>query len=149
MIRSIFIVLGAFVAMEGVSYLAHRYVYHKLLWIFHKSHHTPRMGLFEWNDVFPVFFASVAIAIFWYTMNTPGQGDLFALALGVTLYGMIYFFLHDIYVHGRLPGVVFRSNYLQRMKKAHMIHHAYGAEPYGLLLFPLKSMPAPKGNRKE
>lgn len=139
MIRPILIFLIAFVAMEFVAYLAHRYVYHGLLWIFHKSHHTPRKGLFEWNDVFPLFFASVAIVTIWYAVETPIRVDLLAGALGVTLYGIVYSFVHDIYVHRRIPGVVFRSAYLQRVKKAHMVHHATGGEPYGLLFFHLKA----------
>jgi beta-carotene 3-hydroxylase len=143
MVRSMLIILAAFCAMEFVSYLAHRFVYHKLLWVFHKSHHTPRTGPFEWNDVFPLFFASVSILVIWYAVGDPLRGDLLALAVGVTLYGMVYFFIHDIYVHRRIPGVVFRNSYLRRVKKAHMVHHTYGGEPYGLLLFPVKDGPTP------
>ena len=143
MVRSFLIVFTAFIAMEFVSYLAHRFVYHKLLWVFHKSHHTPRTGPFERNDVFPLFFASVSIAVIWYAIGDPLRGDLLALAVGVTLYGMVYFFVHDIYVHRRIPGVVFRNTYLRRVKKAHMVHHTYGGEPYGLLLFPVKGVPQP------
>lgn len=143
MVRSVLIVLTAFVAMEFVSYLAHRFVYHKLLWIFHKSHHTPRTGPFEWNDVFPLFFASISVVVIWYAVGDPFRSDLLALAVGVTLYGMVYFFIHDIYVHRRVPGVVFRNSYLRRVKKAHMVHHTYGGEPYGLLLFPVKDVPLP------
>jgi beta-carotene 3-hydroxylase len=146
MIRIAIIFGIAFVAMEGVSYLAHRYVYHKLLWRFHKSHHTPRTGPFEKNDVFPLFFAAVSIVIIWIAMGDPLRGDLLALALGVTLYGLIYFFLHDIYVHRRVPGVVFRYSYLRRLKKAHMVHHTYGKEPYGLLFFPFQEDPECHGD---
>ena len=72
MIRFVVIMLSAFVAMEFVSYLAHRYVYHKLLWVLHKSHHVPRKGLFEWNDVFPTFFASIAIVLWHYLLTADG-----------------------------------------------------------------------------
>lgn len=140
MIRSLAIVLISFVAMEFVSYLAHRFVYHKLLWVLHKSHHTPRNGPFEWNDVFPLFFASVSIVALWYAVESPTRGDLLALAIGVSLYGMVYFFIHDVYIHRRGPGVVFRNSYFQRIKKAHMVHHATGGEPYGLLLLPVKDV---------
>lgn len=144
MIRPIVIFIAAFIAMEFVAYMAHRYVYHKLLWIFHKSHHTPRTGNFEWNDVFPIFFASVTIAIIWFASRPPVQVDLLALASGVTLYGMVYTFIHDIYVHRRIPGVVFKSPYLRRVKKAHMVHHATGGEPYGLLFFRLGDLSVSK-----
>jgi beta-carotene 3-hydroxylase len=143
MIRPIGIFVVAFVVMELVAYLAHRYVYHGLLWMFHKSHHTPREGVFEWNDIFPIFFASVSIVVFWYAVGPPAHIDIIAAALGVTVYGLVYSFFHDIYIHRRLPGVVFRNSYLQRMKKAHMVHHATGGEPYGLLFFRAKDLAVP------
>jgi hypothetical protein len=34
-----------------------------------------------------------------------------------------------------MKSLAFRSQYLQRVKKAHMIHHQSGGEPFGLLLF--------------
>jgi beta-carotene 3-hydroxylase len=143
MIRALVLLLVSFAAMECVAYLAHRYVYHGFLWIFHKSHHSPRSGFFEWNDVFPVFFASVSIGVFWYAAGPPLHPDIIAIALGITIYGLIYSFFHDVYIHGRTGGVAFRSSYLQRMKKAHMVHHATGGEPYGLLYFRLKENPDP------
>jgi beta-carotene 3-hydroxylase len=138
MISSIVIGLFAFAVMEFVAYAAHRWVYHGLLWVFHKSHHEPRTGPFEWNDVFPLFFASVSIVVFWFAARPPVQTDILAAAMGVTLYGLVYSFFHDIYIHRRLPGAKFRGSYLQRMKKAHMVHHATGGEPYGLLYFGAK-----------
>lgn len=146
MILFFFILFCAFAMMELVSYLAHRYVYHGLLWVFHKSHHTSRTGPFEWNDVFPLFFASVSILVIWYAVGDPGRRNLLALALGVTLYGILYFLIHDIYVHQRVAGVVFRVRYLRRVKRAHMIHHTYGKEPYGLLVFPLRDMAGMKSD---
>ena len=44
--RFVLIMLATFAVMEGVSYVAHRFVYHGFLWILHKSHHTPRKGFF-------------------------------------------------------------------------------------------------------
>jgi beta-carotene 3-hydroxylase len=149
MIRSILIGIFAFAVMEFVAYAAHRYAYHGLLWIFHKSHHEPRTGTFEWNDVFPVFFASVSIVVFWFASRPPAQIDIIAAGIGVTAYGMVYSFFHDIYIHRRLPGVVFKSAYLQRMKKAHMVHHASGAEPYGLLFFRERDLVAPETSSRE
>jgi beta-carotene 3-hydroxylase len=143
MLRFTVFFVAAFITMEFVSYLAHRFVYHKLLWVFHESHHTPRKGAFEWNDVFPLFFASISIVVIWYAVGDPSRSDILALALGVTLYGMVYFFLHDIYVHRRIPGVVFRNPYMRRLKKAHMVHHAFGGEPYRLLLFHAKDVRDP------
>jgi beta-carotene 3-hydroxylase len=149
MIRPILVGILAFTAMEFVAYAAHRWVYHGVLWLFHRSHHEPRTGPFEWNDVFPLFFASVSIVVFWFASRPPAHMDILAAGIGVTLYGMVYSFFHDIYIHRRLPGVVFRSAYLQRMKKAHMVHHATGAEPYGLLIFRERDLMTPETSSSE
>ena len=133
--RFILIMVAAFVAMEFVSYLAHRYVYHGFLWVLHRSHHTPRKGLFELNDLFPLFFSLVSIALMWYAVGDPGHSDILALTLGVTMYGVIYSTIHDLYVHRRVDLPPIRIRYLQQVKKAHMVHHMTGGEPYGLLLF--------------
>jgi beta-carotene 3-hydroxylase len=135
MIRFAAFVLVSFVVMEFVSYLAHRYVYHKLLWVFHKSHHSPRTGPFEANDVFPVFFATVAITIMVTALSDPLSPDLLAVSIGVSLYGMVYVFIHDLYVHRRVRRLGLRIPFLIQVKKAHALHHRYGGEPYGLLFF--------------
>jgi beta-carotene 3-hydroxylase len=133
--RFIVIMFAAFVAMEGVSYVAHRFVYHGFLWILHRSHHTPRKGLFEWNDLFPLFFSLVSIGVMWFAVGDPGRSDILALILGVTMYGLIYSTIHDLYVHRRMNLPAPRIPYLQQVKKAHMVHHMTGGEPYGLLVF--------------
>src|SRR5512140_771643 len=93
------IIVGSFIVMEFVSYLAHRFIYHKLLWVFHRSHHSPRKGPFELNDVFPVFFAASAITLMAIGVADPGRNHLLAMSIGITAYGMVYFFIHDLYVH--------------------------------------------------
>ena len=37
----ILVALAATLAMEGVAYVAHRWVMHGFLWSLHKSHHEP------------------------------------------------------------------------------------------------------------
>lgn len=133
--RFVLIMLAAFVMMEFISYLAHRFVYHGFLWVIHKSHHSPRKGLFEMNDLFPLFFSSISILLMWYAVGDPGRSDILALTLGVTMYGIIYLVIHDLYVHRRMKSLTFRIPYLREVKKAHMVHHMTGGEPYGLLLF--------------
>jgi beta-carotene 3-hydroxylase len=135
MIVFLLIAAGSFVAMEFVSYLAHRYIYHKLLWVFHKSHHSPRKGAFELNDVFPVFFAAAAITLMAIGVADPGRSHLLAMSIGITAYGMVYFFIHDLYVHRRVRSLPLRIPFLLTIKKAHAIHHRTGGEPYGLLFF--------------
>lgn len=125
----------SFAAMEFVSYLAHRYIYHGIGWVFHKSHHEPRKGVFEMNDIFPMTFASIAIAVFAYSFGDPTRADIVALAVGISAYGIVYFFIHDLYVHRRAKWMRLKIPLLLKLKRAHAIHHAYGGEPYGLLLF--------------
>ena len=43
--EGIAIALAALAAMEGVAYVAHRWVMHGFLWGLHRSHHAPRAGL--------------------------------------------------------------------------------------------------------
>jgi beta-carotene 3-hydroxylase len=129
------IVAVTFCVMEFVSYLAHRYIYHGFLWVFHKSHHSRREGIFEWNDVFPVFFSTIAIGLMYRGATDPGGADLLAAAIGVSAYGIVYFFIHDLYVHRRARWMRLRIPFLRRLKQAHAIHHREGGEPYGLLLF--------------
>ena len=49
------ITIVTFIIMEGVAWLAHRYLMHGWLWIWHEDHHKPRHekhGFFEKNDLF-------------------------------------------------------------------------------------------------
>lgn len=133
--RFALIVLVTFAAMEAFSYLVHRFVYHKLLWILHRSHHTPRKGAFELNDLFPVLFAATTIVLMMKGLQATDGGDLLAASIGITAYGMVYFFVHDLYVHRRIKALRLRIPLLISVKKAHALHHRYGGEPYGLLMF--------------
>jgi beta-carotene 3-hydroxylase len=129
------VVLVAFVAMEAVSYLAHRFVMHGPGMGLHRSHHRTRPGRFEANDLFPVTFAAVTILVMTAGVTLPSLEVLFRVGVGVTLYGAAYAFVHDVYIHarlGRLPVIA----PLEWLKGAHLIHHRFGGEPYGML-FPV------------
>ncbi|MBI5647887.1 MAG: sterol desaturase family protein [Ignavibacteriae bacterium] len=126
---------GSFLVMEFVSYLAHRYVYHGIGWRFHQSHHTKRHGIFEKNDVFPLFFATSTTAVMILSLQFELLSWLLPFSIGVSAYGVTYFLIHDIYVHRRSRHFRPRWSYLLKIKKAHAAHHRYGEEPYGLLLF--------------
>jgi beta-carotene 3-hydroxylase len=129
------IVVVAFAAMELFSYLVHRFIYHGLLWALHRSHHTPRKGAFELNDLFPTLFAAITIFLIMRGVNASDGGDLLAASSGITAYGIVYFFVHDLYVHRRVKALRLRIPFLVKVKKAHALHHRYGGEPYGLLMF--------------
>ena len=55
----IFFLIAAFVGMEGVAWLAHKYIMHGWLWSLHKDHHRKESeGFLEHNDFFFFLFAS-------------------------------------------------------------------------------------------
>lgn len=135
MLRFVLIFLVTFLLMELVSYLAHRFVYHGIGWAIHQSHHSPRKGVFELNDVFPLLFATVTVPFVIYSVGPSGSATLSAISLGITAYGLVYFLVHDLYVHRRMKRLRMRIPLLKTLKQAHAVHHRYGGEPYGLLFF--------------
>jgi len=115
-----FIALGA---MEAVAYFSHKYVMHGFGWFLHKSHHTPRQGMFELNDLYAGIFALPSILLIY--LGTSGYPWALWAGLGVAGYGLIYFGFHDVIVHRRIhhewrP----KSKYMQRIIHAHRLHHA-------------------------
>ena len=52
MLFNLAILFGTLVAMEGVGTLAHKYIMHGWGWWLHRSHHEPRLGMLETNDVY-------------------------------------------------------------------------------------------------
>ena len=125
--------------MEGVAYFAHKYVMHGFGWFLHESHHRPREGMFELNDLYAFIFAIPSIVLIWFGTN--GYPWALWMCLGVAGYGAIYFGFHDVIVHRRVPHRLRpRSRYLKRIIKAHHIHHATrtrdGAVSFGFLYAP-------------
>lgn len=135
MLGALLIGLAAFVAMEPVTYAAHRWVMHGIGDRLHRSHHRPPAGRVEANDWFPVLFAAVVLVGLAVGFNVPGWGALVPVGVGVTAYGAVYALVHDVYIHGRLP--LFgdrRYALLDRLAEAHRIHHLFNGEPYGMLV---------------
>lgn len=130
--RRLPVVLVAFLAMEPATYAAHRWVMHGVGWVLHRSHHRRRAKALEANDAFPLLFASATIVAVAAGTRRPGLRPLRSVGAGVTLYGAVYGFVHDLYIHARL-GRLPRSAALERLKAAHRIHHLFGGEPYGML----------------
>jgi beta-carotene 3-hydroxylase len=131
--------LLAFLAMEGIAYLMHKHLMHGPLWMLHESHHRPRQGVFERNDLFGVFFALPSIVLIY--LGTHGQPMLLAVGCGMTAYGAAYFGFHDVVVHRRVrTSFVPRGTYLRRIVRAHLIHHRTltreGAVSFGFLYAP-------------
>ncbi len=131
---------AAFVAMEPLTCAAHRWIMHGLGWAWHRSHHRasagadPRRGRdrLEANDLFPVLFAALTILAMAAGTLWPSLGLLVAAGVGVTVYGVAYALVHDVYIHGRL-GRLPEIGLLEHLRAAHAIHHRFGRQPYGML----------------
>lgn len=126
-------------AMEGVAFLAHKYLMHGWGWGWHRSHHEPRTGWFEKNDLYAVVFAGLAIVLI--ALGTQGLHPLEWIGAGMTAYGALYFVVHDGLVHRRWPfNVVPRRGYLKRLYQAHLMHHAVPGKDrcvsFGFLIAP-------------
>jgi beta-carotene 3-hydroxylase len=131
--------LASFVAMEGVTYLVHRFVMHGAGFVLHIDHHRVRKvgSRLERNDLYPVMFASVVCTAFAVGFNVQRFAWLVPVCLGVTAYGAAYAFVHDVAIHGRLGrSRALRSRTLQMLADAHALHHRFNGEPYGML-FPV------------
>jgi beta-carotene 3-hydroxylase len=126
--------VGAFVAMEGVSYAAHRWAMHGPGMGWHRSHHLPPQGRLERNDRFPACFSVVGVALFALGTMGPAIGALVWVGIGVTAYGVVYLGVHEVAIHRRLPVRAPRGAYVRWLRDSHRIHHLYGGEPYGMLL---------------
>ena len=135
----IFIVTVA--AMELFAYVMHRWVMHGPGWFLHASHHRPRTGPFEWNDLYAAIFAVPSIVMLWLGVQG-GWGDwATAVGAGIAAYGAIYFGFHDWIVHRRLPHrIVPKSAYFKRIVQAHRLHHVVeskqGTVSFGFLWAP-------------
>eukprot|EP00803_Ostreobium_quekettii_P003658 evm.model.scf_66EXC.1 EVM.evm.TU.scf_66EXC.1 scf_66EXC:28594-32890(+) len=138
---SLSLVCGGVAGMEMYARWAHKHIWHDMeaAWALHKSHHEPRTGPFELNDIYAVANAVPAISLCAYGFITPGTpgGICWGLGLGITLYGMMYMFVHDGLVHKRFPvGPIANVPYLKRVAAAHKMHHIddFDGLPWGLFL---------------
>jgi beta-carotene 3-hydroxylase len=133
--------LATLIAMEGFAYAMHRWVMHGPGWILHASHHRPRPGRFEANDLYALIFALPSILLLYGGVNLAWGGWAIGAGAGIAAYGAIYFGFHDVLVHKRIAHRrVARSRYLKRIVQAHLLHHAVhrrrGAVSFGFLWAP-------------
>jgi beta-carotene 3-hydroxylase len=122
-------------AMEPAVTAVHRWVMHRGGWGWHRSHHLRAEGALEANDLFPVVFAAVTIAVMALGAAVEPLAPLLWIGCGVTAYGAAYLVVHDVYIHerlGRPPGA--GSSAVRWLADAHRIHHQFGRAPYGFLL---------------
>jgi len=137
------ITIAAFLGMEAVAWFTHKYIMHGLLWSLHKDHHKKESsGFFEDNDFFFLIFALPGIIALYFGMRND-YNYLFWIGLGITLYGLAYFLVHDIFIHQRFR--LFRNannSYFAAIRRAHKVHHKHldkhQGECFGMLWVPLK-----------
>ena len=138
---SVSIVLLTIAGMELFSWFVHKYLFHGLLWFIHKSHHQVNHTWFELNDLFSLSFALAALWLI--VMGLELLDFRFWIGTGVSLYGIIYFILHDGFIHRRFKTLKFGGTYLKAIRKAHKIHHKSmersPSKEYGLLVISLKN----------
>lgn len=121
-----------FVLMEGVAWLLHKYVMHGIGWYLHEDHHRPRKGRLEKNDVFGLFFAAASF-LFILTGALSGFDIKIAIGIGIMLYGIGYFMVHDLFFHRRIK-IRYRpkNRYIRRILNAHAEHHRVSTSDSGV-----------------
>jgi beta-carotene 3-hydroxylase len=137
------IVFFTFIGMEGVAWVAHRYLMHGFLWMLHKDHHKKEhFGFFERNDFFFLIFALPGIACI-ISGTYFGLTPALFVGIGITLYGFTYFWVHEIFIHQRFK--ILRNTeswYFKAIRRAHKKHHKHlgkeDGECFGMLWVPLK-----------
>ena len=115
-----------FLIMEFVAWFSHKYIMHGFLWFLHKDHHKKdHKSWFERNDLFFLQFAGISaiFVILW------GEFDFWfglPIAIGIFLYGLAYFIVHDIFIHQRFK--IFRNinnRYARGIRRGHKMHHKH------------------------
>ena len=140
--KGFLITLVTFLIMEFVACAVHKYIMHGFLWSLHKDHHVvDKEKVFQKNDYFFLIFAIPSIILIFLGYDNYSVG--FFIGIGIALYGLAYFLIHEIIIHRRLPPPSkTNSRYIKAIRRAHKIHHKntgkYGCENFGMLIVPLK-----------
>ncbi len=90
---TLLLVAGGMVGMEMYARYAHA-SWHDvpLLWRLHASHHQPRLGPFEKNDLYAIINAlpAMALCLYGFMTDTLAGSMCFGAGLGITLFGISY-----------------------------------------------------------
>ncbi len=138
---TILITLSTFLFMEFVAWFAHKFVMHGFLWYLHKDHHQIEPGFFEKNDMFFLIFAIPSAYCF--ITGSIYQDFRFYIGLGILLYGICYFLVHDVIIHQRFKWLRNWDNtYVRGIRRAHKMHHKHlgkeDGENFGMLIVPFR-----------
>jgi beta-carotene 3-hydroxylase len=117
------IIVITFLFMEFVAWFLHKYVMHGIGWYLHEDHHRYSKRKIEKNDIFGLFFSIISF-LFIFTGFLDGYDIKFAFGIGIMMYGLGYFLVHDIFFHHRIK-IKYRpkSKYMKRVLNAHAVHH--------------------------
>ena len=126
------------VAMELWACQLHQRFWHRALWPLHRSHHQPHAGRLEANDWLSLLHAPPAVLLILYgclAASAWTRDFAFGIGIGMSVFGVAYFVVHDGFIHGRLPlAFLRRSRTFVRLRALHRVHHRRDAAPYGLFL---------------
>lgn len=141
MIYAILFIIVGFAIMEMSGWFIHKFIMHGPLWGIHKTHHQPSKSFFELNDAFSLLFGSIAVILIF--LGVEKLDYRFWMGIGISIYGLLYFFIHDVLVHRRLKWFERPKNkFLLGILKAHQAHHATNkkedAVSFGLFVVPKK-----------
>lgn len=138
------IVAATFFAMEFVAWATHKYVMHGILWSLHSDHHKKdHYGFLERNDTFFLIFAVPSMLLFMVGAAVGLHTPWLWIGLGILVYGLAYFFVHEVFIHQRIKWLRNTNNsYFLAIRRAHKVHHKHlgkeRGECFGMLLVPLK-----------
>ena len=140
----------AFCTMEFVAWASHKYIMHGFGWEIHRDHHQPHQGPFQKNDLFFLLFAIPAMLSIFKGTDLNISWLIF-LGFGISVYGVCYFLVHDVFIHQRFPWFKRTDNvYFRAIRKAHKVHHKSqtkdDGECFGMLLVPMKFFREAKSN---
>jgi len=115
---------------------------HGFLWTWHEDHHKPhhdKDGFFEKNDLFFIVFAIPSATCYMLGGLIEGYFPLLFVGIGISIYGLVYFLIHDVYIHRRFKWFKQLDNkYSKGILRAHGAHHAKttkeDCESFGLLI---------------
>lgn len=142
-IINISILLGTFVLTEFSAWANHKYIMHGFMWYFHADHHKrDHDSWFERNDLFFLVYAIPSwLLIMFGMMNNVAWYTW--VGFGIALYGLAYFFVHDIIIHQRFKWFTKSNNtYILALRRAHKMHHKHvgkeDGESFGMLIIKQK-----------
>ena len=139
---TLLIIISTFLFMEFVAWSVHKYIMHGLLWNLHKDHHqVNKAHIMQKNDSFFLIFAIPSILLILNGFKS--LHFTLYIGIGIALYGLAYFIVHEIIIHQRIK-ILRRINnkYIRGIRMAHKVHHKNihknNGRSFGMLIVPLK-----------